>query len=137
LTSCERIKIRRRQICVGDLREVILIQRRTIERGSINTPDYDEKFEDVARVRAAVQTNIGYKSFNEVGINEATALIRGFTHKFYIRFVADCIPTTENFIEWCDEKYKILAVENLDARSRFLAISSIQNGPKDRAANLA
>lgn len=137
MSSCERVKIKKRSVCAGDLREVIIIQRRTIEFKSIGTTDFTEKFENVSTVRAAVQTNRGYKSFNKVGINQTGNLIQAFTHKFYIRFALDCFPTTENFIEWCNEKYKILSVENLDARSRFLALACVQHGPKDLAANLA
>lgn len=121
------------------MNQFITIQRRSIKPESITTVDYNEGFEDIGCVWAAVSTNRPYRSFNQVGVNQATGIGAGldFTHKFYIRYSTECIPTSEDFIEWNGDKYKILSVENLDAANRFFGLACVRKGPKDIKANLA
>ena len=75
------------------MRHEIIIQRRTQSCDNITDIDYIETFEDVATVRAAVNTNRGYRSFNQVGTNQIGAQVQAFTHRFYIRFFLDCVPS--------------------------------------------
>ena len=139
MASCENVKIRRRKVCIGDMNQFITIQRRSITCKSITNIDYDEELENVASVWAAVNTNAGYRSFNQVGVNEGAGAgsRQAFTHKFYIRFSQECIPTSENFILWECDVYRIISVENLDGQNRFLALSAIRKGQPDIKANLA
>ena len=121
------------------MNQMITIQRRSIKPESISNVGYNEEFENVASVWAAVNTNRSYRSFNRVGVNQASGTGAGldFTHKFYIQYSPECVPTTENVVEWQCNKYKILGVENLDASNRFLALSCVLKGPSELKANLA
>ena len=137
MCACNSIKIKNSSVCTGDLRFRIKIQERSKAASSdITSMNYVEEFKDLFTYYAAVETNRGRESFSQVGTNSQGA-DSAYTHKFYIRFSNQCVPTSENWIEYDCDKYKILSVENLGERNKFLALRCVKKGTKSKDANLA
>jgi head-tail adaptor len=90
---------------------------------------------DLIKLWAAVETARGYESFNGVGTNGGVA--DQVTHNFYVRYLSGCNITSENWIEYKCDKYKIVSVENLDENGRFILVKASKHGCKALAANTA
>lgn len=124
--SCGNIKRKADKICVGDLKRLIKIINRKIEPADIShTMDFDS----FNSVRARVDTRRGIDFFNGVNTENAP------THYFYVRYNVD---VEMNYtIEFRDNYYLVVDVENLNEENRFLKISAVKNGPKSNATNWA
>ena len=125
--GCERVNIKNRRVCIGDLNIRVKIQTRTLESNNTATIELVENFTDVVEVWAAVNTTRGSQLF------DGSEISNPFTHNFYIRHRSDI--DFEKWIEYKDEKYDIVDVENLDADDNFLLMKCIKKGTKDNAAN--
>lgn len=134
--ACSRIEIKNRKLCLSNLNKRIKIQSRQMRPKSIVDVDYEEVFEDLFTVWAAVETNRGFESFNQVGTNQE-GLQTSFTHKFYIRYSSSCNITSQNWVEYCGDKFRVISVENLDERDSFILIKAVKKGTKEREANKA
>jgi len=125
--GCDRVKIKNRRVCIGDLNIRIKIQTRTLESNNTATIELVENFTDVVEVWAAVNTTRGSQLF------DGSEISNPFTHIFYIRHRSNI--DFEKWIEYKDEKYDIVDVENLDTDDNFLLMKCIKKGTKDNAAN--
>lgn len=131
MSACERVKIKKRKICLGDLKHYILIQRRDLKGKKFGELDLEESFSDILSCWAAVQTSNSTRSFNSVGTN---ALI---THVFYIRYFQDCEVSPQDWVEFECNKYRIETIENLDQENQWLKLNCIKKGTKQLGGNLA
>lgn len=129
--SC-KIPIKKRKICIGDLKNKINIQRRIKKSLSVDDPKLSLVFENIAtNVWSAVQTVNGFESFDNAGINPLSQT----THKFYIRKARSFNVTSQNFILFKDQRYKILKVENLDEQDEFLLLYALKKGDDTKESN--
>lgn len=118
MPQCKRIQSQNRKVCIGDLRNKITLQVRTIAPPS--NVDFTEVFTSPVDVFAMVKTLIGTVVFDGVETDQAA------THDFFIRYRADV--TAETWILWDDVRYDILRVEDLDGRRTFLRLRSAESG---------
>jgi SPP1 family predicted phage head-tail adaptor len=128
MAICKNIRATKRDICIGDLDSRIKIQVRTLKAPESGV-DFTEEFTEVKEVWAMVQTSRGLEFFDDTGLNTT------FTHKFYIRFSSSFSITSEDWLEWNNQRYDIVEVENLDERNEFLLLKAIKKGDKDINAN--
>lgn len=135
MSVCENVSPKKRRICIGDLNTPIKIQVRTLTPENINNVDYNENFTEVKEVWSAIETKRGFSSFNDIGTT-ATGKIINFTHQFYIRYSPSFVITSENWLEYKNEKYVINSVENLEEKNNFLKIYALKKGTKTKPANL-
>ena len=125
MAICQKIRIKKRQFCVGDLRERITLQDRDIQPpGDIN---FTESFTAPLIVSAAVKTLSGVEIFDN------TNIVRIATHDFIIRFQFGI--TQEKWILWRNERYDILVVENLEGRNQWLKLRSAVRGADTLVVN--
>jgi len=137
MSACKKVlKIKHRVLCLSDLTERIKLQKRTLTSADFDDADPTEKFVDLRKLWAAVETDRGYRSFNGVGTNTDGGDHLA-THNFYIRYLAGCSITKENWIEWKCNKYQILSVENLDGLDEFIRLKTVKHGCKNLEANQA
>jgi len=91
--------------------------------------DYSLTFDGAITTFANIETVSGETIFDSSNIE------RDVTHKFYIRF-RDSI-TQEKWINFKNELYDILTVENLDERNEFLLLRASKRGPDTKPVNEA
>lgn len=127
-------KILNKLLCGGP-KVLIKIQSRQITTSGIDA-DHTEIFTDIMEVASTCETVKGYNSFNNVGIRAGSNFV-DISHKFAIRYNPNFNITSENFIEYNNEKYKIFFVENVNERNRFLVFHSKKRGDKTKEANFA
>jgi SPP1 family predicted phage head-tail adaptor len=127
--GCKSIKIKSRKVCVGDLSSRIKLQLRSLTASNTGSIESIETFTDIIEVWAAVETTSGSKIWDGVEIANP------FTHKFYIRYRND-IEFTE-WIEYGNEKYKLIDVENLEQKNEFLILMCTRKGTSTKKANYA
>lgn len=131
MTTCIKIRGKKRELCAGDLDRLITLQKRTI---TVPTPesetDYDEDFDDIDDVLAMVLTTKKGTIFFSDTNTEKTIDI-----EFYIAFL-DGI-TAETWIKFEDENYEILFTEDLDKRHQYLRLVCTERGDADIAVNKA
>ena len=127
--KCERINIKNRKVCYGDLNRKIVIETRSIKPPSDDDDfDYGQEFTESQTVWATVQTTSGKDIFD--GAN----MIGTATHLFFIKYISGL--TSESMITWQNEKYRILRLENLDENNEFVKLYCNIRGTKDNEVNL-
>ena len=125
MPTCQKLKRKRRQPCIGDLDTLIVLQDRTL------TPptgvDFSETFTDNSTVWAMVNTTRGKTAFDEANVE------RDITHEFTIRFL-DGI-TSETWILFEGKRHDIIDTEDLEERHEWLVLRCAKLGPTTQAVN--
>lgn len=128
MAKCQRIRRKKRRVCVGDLNERITINDRDFEPQG-DAPTGEIVFTNPRVVWAMVATLIGTTTFDQVNGEQAAS------HDFFIRFT-DGI-TAENWIFFRDNSYDILRVEALDGRREFMRLRCNERGSTSAAVNVS
>ena len=129
MPKCIRIQRKKRQYCVGDLDEEIILQNRAITPPVFGAVDFTETFTATATVWAAIDTVAGKVFFDDVGTETP------ITHEIGIRF--DATVTAETWIEFDSRRLDILNVEDLDERHEFMRLKCTDRGTVAKAASQA
>lgn len=125
MTICKRVSITKKKVCIGDLRHRIKVQIRSIV--APDDIDYSQEITDLRTVWAAIQTSRGSEIF------DGTNVIGVATHFFHIRKIDNV--TFQNFVEYNNNKYRILDVQNLDEDNLFLVLRCTIRGDKTKDSN--
>ena len=126
---CKRIVRKNRKICIGDMRERIQINIRTLKAPVDGSVDFSETFQEVETVWAMVETKTGVEIF------DGTNLLGVATHFFYIRFLADIDFT--NWIKFKNQFFDILDVQNLEERDEFYLLRCSLRGDEAKPINFS
>lgn len=131
MAVCTKIRKKKRQYCIGDLRDTIDLQSRDITAPTeFSSVDYDEDFSTVeANLPAAINTVNGKTFFD--GVSTETPI----THTVGIRFIENV--TAENWVLFDGRRFDILRVENLDERSLWLELTCVDRGLATKEASKA
>lgn len=133
MAQCTKIRKKKRQYCVGDLRDTIdLLDRNITAPTEFSSVDYDEEFQTTipgAGLPAAINTVTGKTFFD--GVNTETPI----THTVGIRFQENV--TAENWVLFDSRRLDILKVENLDERSLWLELTCVDRGLATKEASKA
>ena len=122
MPKCSKIRKKKRQICVGDLRDSITIQNRSITP-PLSGVDFTETFDGDRPIPAMVNTVSGKTFFD--GVNTETPI----THKVGFRY--DETITAESWILLKDNRrLDILNLENLDERDEWMMATCVDRGAK-------
>jgi len=116
---------------IGDMRNYIELYERDINQPADNTVDFDETFTLIEAVWAKLVTVKGKVMFD--GSNIAQEV----THEFYIRYLAslDRDAYSNVYIKFDSEYFRILKVDHLDERKRFMRIDTTIRGQTDEQVN--
>jgi len=129
MSICIKIDGKKRNICIGDLDKRINLFSRSIKAPTNSSVDFDEEFVKEYEKWAMIHTTRGAELFDGVSLTNA------FTHKIYIRYEEGI--TQEDWIEFNNDKYDIVDVEDLEERHEFLLLKCKIRGDKDTLANFA
>lgn len=124
---CQKIRIPKRQVCIGDLNKRIVLNIRSIVAPSFDSVDFNEAFAPTKTVWAGVKTQMGKTFFD--GVETETPI----THIWYIRF--DVSVTAETWITFNSHRFDILRVEDLEERQEFMKLTCADKGRTDREAS--
>ena len=120
-----KIKRQRRELLVGDLRDQILLQDRSIEAPTFDSADFTERFDDLGGVWASIITQAGKVIFDDH--QQRDQLV---THEIGIRY--DSRVTAETWLLLADgRRLDILDVENLDERDEWIIMQCTDRGTQD------
>jgi len=117
---------KRREPCLGDLRQRVKLHDRDIQVPKFGDPDFTEEFSGTKIVWASVKTIMGQTIFT--GANVDVAL----SHEIIIRF--DERVNSETWIEFEGNNLNIVNVEDLDERHDFMRLRCMKRGDKDLGA---
>ena len=123
-------KLRRKNnhVVVGDMRDRIIIQNRDIQAPEFGTRDFDMLFQDSECIWASIDT------FSTQTIFDGVDQDRLLTHKIRIRF--DESINAESWILLPDgTRLKIINIENLDSRSKFMLLNCTATGTSEKIAS--
>lgn len=133
MPTCIKIRGKKTQVCMGDMRFPIEIRERTLGVPFNPTDgvdvDYTENFVILHSVFAAIDTPEGQTTFNDIGISTV------ISHVFYVRFLDDV--NTQSWIVFENNQYKIVKLTDFDGRKLFLKLECILRGDKDKDASSA
>lgn len=115
-----RLRKKKQQVCIGDLRDEIIIQDRDVQP-PISGSDFTELFSN-NQVRAAMVNTVKGKTFFD-GVSKEEVNI---THEITFRF--DPLVVTENWIILKTDRLRILELTNLDERDDWLMATCTDRG---------
>ncbi len=122
MPRCSKIKKKKQQVCIGDLRDEIVIQDRDIAP-PLSGVDFRELFTN-DKIRQAMINTINGKTFFD-GVNTDILI----THEILFRF--DESVTAENWILLdTGNQLDILRITNLDERSDWMMATCVDRGTK-------
>lgn len=120
MSKCTRIHRKKRKLCIGDLKDEIILQNRAITAPVFGSSDFDETFTNIVTVWALINTVSGKTFFD--GVNTDINI----THEIYI--VYDATVTAETWVELKSRRIDILRVENLEERDEYLKLICTDRG---------
>jgi len=135
MAICEKIRSKRRKVCIADLDRQISVQNRAIATPT-TSQDYTEVFSagsDTSSgltsgdVWAMIQTLSGATVF------DTTNTERAVTHKITTRFLSGV--TAESWVLFESNRYDVVTVENLDERSEFMVMRCVFRGASSSSVN--
>ena len=129
MPKCISIKKPSREVCIGDMRDKVVLQVRTITPPSAGGTDFTEVFTADKTVWAMVKTKEGKEIF------DGTNLKGVVTHYVYIRYIAN--TTFESWVKFNSKYYDIIDVQDLDERHEFLLLRCSERGTTSNLANFA
>lgn len=129
MPACEKIRRKSRKICIGDMRDMIQVQTRTIKSPVDGAFDFTEEFNDSLDIWALVETQSGVEVFDGANIKGVV------THLFYIRFMEGF--TFEKWITFKGQKFNIIDVQNLEERDEFYLLRCSLRGDEDLLVNFS
>ena len=118
------------KICTSDFNRLIQILDRDISPPPRNDTELGEDFQNVVHVWASVKTVNGATIFDSVNTEQV------ITHIFTTRYLGLGI-TSENWIIYNNNRFKILAVENIDEQNMYTRMRCILRGSVSKEATKA
>lgn len=129
MPRCVQIRRKKRQVCIGDMRDRVIIQTRAITVPDANSVDFTETFSADQTVWAMVETKTGTQIF------DGTNIIGVATHDIYIRFIAGV--TFQKWLKFKSTYYDILDVQNLEERDEFYLLRCSLRGDDAKPINFS
>ena len=136
MSTCVKIKGKKRNLCAGDLDKIITINNRKIAPPTTDDDtDYSEDFTQVNfddTLAMVLTTKKGTLFFgNDTNVDRTIDI------EFYIYFLSGIVDVAGIWIEFEGSNYDLLAVEDLDKRHEVLRLICSERGPSDKAVNSA
>lgn len=134
---CVKIKGKKRWVCLGDLRNRVDIQTRTIRPPTGDGVDLGETFTTARSVFALIETTRGQEMF------DGTELRRAYSHIFYIKYIPNTVLTDgtrlteQEWVKFEGRLFNIVDVEDVDERHEFLILRCAERGLSTDEVNLA
>lgn len=129
MPKCIKIRKKKRQVCVGDMRDEIVIELRSLTPPSGGSVDFTETFSTKETVWAAINTVNGETIFDGTGTE------RDVTHRIHTRYISGV--TAEDWVTHKNERFDVLSVEDLDERQEYMLLRCTNRGLSSNNASQA
>jgi head-tail adaptor len=135
--ACKRKRFIKTEICIGDLRNQIEIQERSLLAAGFDDNEPTESFTTIATVFAGIKTatnaNFNTALFNGVSLDQVT------THTFTISYdpTLKNLENGNNFILFNDRRFKILRRSINDENDIFIDLFCSERGLSSQSASEA
>lgn len=129
MPKCVQIRRKKREVCIGDMRDRVIIQTRAITVPGASSVDFTEIFSADQTVWAMIETKVGTQVF------DGTNIVGVATHDIYIRYIAGV--TFEKWLRYKNITYDILDVQNLEERDEFFLLRCSLRGDETDVVNLS
>jgi len=123
MAECEKIRIKHKKLCTGDLRNKISLRKRTLGTPKFGV-DITHDFVEFKKPWAGIKTLTGTNIFSGANLDETPS------HIFYIRYFEGL--TAESWIYFKGQRYNILTVENINERNEWYALYVNERGKSDQ-----
>lgn len=131
MARCSSIRKKKRRVCVGDMKDPIILNNRNITPPLFNTVDFDENFTPINQLQpdvlSLVETVTGKTYFD--GKNTDVNI----THEIYISY--DALVNASIWITFEDRRIDILKVEDFEERHEFMKLTCNDEGLTSRQAS--
>lgn len=128
MPECKRIRKKKHQVCVGDMRDRINHQSRSIKAPASGSVDFTEQFDYENAIWCIINTIRGRSVFDGTGTEVDV------THEIVLRHI-ESITSEDWILKEDGERLRILTVENLDERDGWQRLNCTNRGTKDNLAN--
>jgi SPP1 family predicted phage head-tail adaptor len=129
MANCINIKRKNRAVCIGDMRDKITVQVRSITPPAAGGVDFTEVFTEDKTIWAMVETRSGVEIF------DGTNLVGVATHYFYIRYLSNL--TAESWVKFKSKYFDILDIQNFEERDDFMLLRCNERGTVNKNTNFA
>tara|TARA_R110000851_G_scaffold134568_2_gene269877 strand:- start:1896 stop:2282 length:387 start_codon:yes stop_codon:yes gene_type:complete len=116
-----------RKFAIGDLRECISLEDRSIQAPSFDDTSFSEGYTDIIETWAMVETEFKNRVFDDVALEAKPS------HKFTIRW-RDTI-TSETRIRYDGDLYRITQTDDTETRKEYLILFAKLDGDESKEAN--
>ena len=128
--KCRSLKPDLNKVCIADLSSKIKIQTTSEVYSNNHDTVPVAQFVDIVEMWALINTG---ESFNYIdGVQTANTVNTDFT----IMYTADIDFKQRLWVEYDNNKYKVISVNNINQADNFIRLRTIETGDKNITANL-
>lgn len=124
MAVCNSIKKNTNKVCIADLNKKVIIQYASSSANNAPNANAESSFTALATVWAMVKTTPNREFVNGVNIEN------GVNTDFYIRHDSSIDFSKKVWIEFNNERFKVINVENIDFENRFMRLRAVERGVK-------
>lgn len=128
MPKCLKLRKKKRQVAVGDMRDRINLQIRSLTAPENGSVDFTEVFDPKTAVWATINTVRGRSVFDGTGTEVDV------THEILLRH-EEGLSMEDWVLKEDNERLRVLLVEDLDERDSFQLLQCTNRGTKDNKAN--
>jgi len=129
MSVCKKIRRVNKQVCIGALKDSIILQTRRQNAPIKGSVDHTISFVSPVTANALVETKKGIETFDGTNIN---ALL---THHFTIRFLANI--EVFKFVEFRSKYFLIDRTVNIDEKNQYLILMCSDRGDTSKQVNFS
>ncbi len=118
----KRIEFKKPKICTSDLNKRIAIEHSASSGSSNVDTNADTDFVEIGKFWAAIKTSATGQFFDEVNLSEAV------TTDFFIRYTTKINLLKPIWVKFCNRRFKIVGVENMNEDKWIIRLRSIERG---------
>lgn len=139
MPTCEAIRIKKKKLCAGDMRQLVRILERSQTVGAFDNAEAIEVFVEIGRRYMAVKTIDMAATVGGTYLINGIQADPGATHVFYCRYSAliSALDRTKNVLEHKGQYYRILKANNLNEDNLTMAFQCALRGDATKEASHA
>jgi hypothetical protein len=128
--TCDVIRIKKKRLCAGDLRNLVQVLSRDQVVGSFDSVEPEEIFVEIAKSWMAIKTVAGKSIVSGIQVLDDA------THMFFCRYTPALseMDITKTFFLWSGKYYRVLKLDKINEDNLALAIQCALRGDSTKAA---
>ena len=130
MANCNKKRIKKTQVCVGDKDKLVDIQTRSLNNSGLDSSQPVEVFATVRQQWCGIETLDGVPRFAKINIED------GATHLFWTSYDIGltAIENGNSYILHDSKRYKVLKVNNINEKNETIVIQTTERGATSEEA---